>query len=342
MMMVGQRTNHHRSTTKSSDDLHSKRHPSRSLSRDAGLHLMLAGTLVLFAIVASIVATVVTGQASDNSNVLRVGFAADTFPDLDQRDVKAAMQLWTKQMAKSMGLTAEPRTTVFNRTEDLLAAVNRGELTIVSLPALEYLRIRKVTAMRPAIVSHSNASSKRRFILVARRDSSIRTVRDLRGKRLVLPSKRKFSAGHIWLDVLLLKEGLPDAGTFCRDTRESPVASQALMTVFFKQSDVAVVNRGALETSIALNPQLGRELTIIAESDTLLGDLSCFPDNVSAGMRRSIEQAATHLHESTTGRQIFTLFQMDRAIPFQPAHLVGLEELLRDRDRLLMQKRRKP
>lgn len=299
-------------------------------------------TLLLTLLLVTGLSTMAAGQPGSGEHSLRVGFAAGTFPDLDHRDVQAAMQLWTKQLAKGMGLAAEPRTIVFTKTEDLLAAVNRGELTVVSLPALEYLRIRKAAAMKPAIVSHSNASSKRRFILVARRDGGIKTVRDLRGKCLVLPSKRKFSAGHIWLDVLLLKEGLPDAGTFCRETRESPVAAQALMAVFFKQSDVAVVNRGALETSIALNPQLGRELTIIAESDALLGDLTCIPDNVSAGLRRSIEQAATRLHESTAGRQIFTLFQMDRAILFQPAHLAGLEVLLRERDRLLTGKRRKP
>jgi hypothetical protein len=32
---------------------------------------------------------------------------------------------------------------------------------------------------------------------------------------------------------------------------------------------------------------------------------------------------------------MFTLFQIDRAILFQPSHLEGLEELLREREQLL-------
>ena len=123
--------------------------------------------------------------------------------------------------------------------------------------------------------------------------------------------------------------------------KESATSSQALMAVFFKQFDAAIVTRGTLETSAALNPQLGGQLTIIAESHILLGDITCIPDNVAPSLQRAIENAAKHLHESTVGKQMFTLFQMDRAIPFQPSYLDGLEALLRERDRLKAKKVKK-
>jgi ABC-type phosphate/phosphonate transport system substrate-binding protein len=83
-----------------------------------------------------------------------------------------------------------------------------------------------------------------------------------------------------------------------------------------------------------LNPQIGRQLKVVAESKPLHGDITCIPTTVSENMKRTIENAALHLHETTSGKQMFTLFQIDRVIPFNPSYLSGLEELLRERDRL--------
>lgn len=292
--------------------------------------MLFVGALLLTLLAGSAAA----GPKSTADEEFRVGFTTGIFPDVDPQDAQVAMQLWTRQLASSVGLTTKAKTLIFTRTEDLLAAVNRGEMTIVSLSAMEYLRIRSTAAMTPALISQNSIGSKRRFLLITRRDSRVRTIRDLRGKTLTLPSRKKYSAGHIWLDVLLLKSGLPDAQIFCGQTSEATIASQAIMGVFFKRSDAAVVSRSALETSIALNPQLGQQLQVLTESPPLLGDLSCITNAVSPARRRAIEQAAVRLHETTTGKQLFTLFQMDRVIPFHPEHLTELEMLLKERERL--------
>ncbi|RQW87378.1 MAG: hypothetical protein EHM79_07915 [Geobacter sp.] len=277
-------------------------------------------------------------QSDSFPKILKVGFSAGVFPDVDQRDVQVAMQLWTKELARGMGIKADPQTVIYNRTEDLLAAVKKGELIVVSLPALEFLKIRRTAPLSPALVSLSNTGKMRQFILVTHRDSGFTSLRDLRNRSILIAARRKYSAGQIWLDVLLLQDGKKNPATFFGQMKESASASQAIMSVFFKKTDAAIVTRGTLETSAAMNPQLGRQLMVIAESRSFLGDITCIPDNVSERLKRSIENAAMHLHENTVGKQMFTLFQMDRAILFQPSYLEGLEELLKERDRLLAKK----
>jgi ABC-type phosphate/phosphonate transport system substrate-binding protein len=155
-------------------------------------------------------------------------------------------------------------------------------------------------------------------------------------------SSSKHELSHIWLDVLLMKAGYPDHTRFFRQRKESVSASQAIMGVFFKHSDAALVSRTALETSKALNPQVDKQLKVIAESKGLHGDISCIPTMLDDKMRHSLENTALHLHETTAGKQIFTMFQLDRVIPFNPAYLEGTVELLRERDRLLARQKRKP
>jgi phosphonate transport system substrate-binding protein len=233
-----------------------------------------------------------------------------------------------------MGLRTVPQTVIFKNAADLLAAVKRGELTIVSLPAIDYLKIRNEVRMTPFVVSSSNAGKARQFILLVRRDSGIRTVADLRGKTVLILPATKHEVCHLWLDVLLIREGNRDRSTFLRQVKEANSASQAIMALFFRQTDAAIVSRGAFETAMDLNPQIGNQLSVISESKSLLGDITCIPDSVNDKLRISIEYAALHLHERAIGRQIFTLFKIDRTISYQPSYISGVSDLLKEYARL--------
>jgi len=293
------------------------------------IQLLAAVIFLLYAFPAA------AGQNFKVPNPLRIGFSARVFPDVDQRDAKIAMELWTRELVRGMGLKTATQTIIYKNSRDLLEAVKRGDLTVVSLPALEYLQVRDRAPMAPIIVAGSNAGTGRRFVLVVRHDSGIRSLANLRGKSITLLLSSKHEISQFWLSAMLMKEGFRDRETFFRQTKESTSSSQAMMAVFFKQADAAIISRAAYETNTTLNPQMGKQLSIISESKSLLGDVTCVPDMVEEPLKRAIENAALHLHESALGKQMFTLFQIDRAIPFSPAHLDGVVELLRERDHLL-------
>jgi ABC-type phosphate/phosphonate transport system substrate-binding protein len=297
------------------------------------LKYILAGLISVLALLQH--PTDLFAEIANLPKVVRMGFSSRVFPDVDQRDAQVAMELWTRELARSMGIRTSLQTVIFNKPAELLNAVKRGELIVVVLPAIEYLQIRDKTLLSPSIVAANYAGNSRQFLLIVRRDSGIRSVADLRGKSILLPSSTKHEASHIWLDVLLMRDGKSDRINFFRQIKESTTSSQSIMGIFFKQADAAIVSRGALETSRALNSQVGSQLLIISESKSFLGDLTCIPSSVGENLRHSIENASLHLHETTVGKQIFTLFQIDRTIPFQPSYLEGLIELLRERDRLM-------
>lgn len=277
-----------------------------------------------------------TGAELDDvlPKVVRVGFSARILSDIDPRDAQTAMELWTKELGRSMGIKTQPQTVIFRNTADLLEAVRKRELTIVSLTAIDYLKIHDEVGLTPSVVSKSNAGTARQFVLITRRDSGIRIFSDLRGRTIHLLSPTKQEVSHIWLDVLLMREGNRDRASFFRQVKEAPSASQAIMAVFFRQADASIVSRGALEASKTLNPQIGSQLFVVSETKPLMGDITCIPITVDEKLKRSIEYAAVHLHESTVGRQIFTLFHIDRTILFQPSYLDGISDLLREYARL--------
>ena len=302
----------------------------------AGL-LLLTGVLTLVRPASS-----ASNQNDFTQTVVKVGFSSKLFADSDKQDARLAMELWSNELSRSMGFENKPQTIIYNNSTELLNGIRKGNLTIISLSALEYLKLRDLVQLAPFAVASNHVGKARQFVLITRRDSGIRSFADMRGKTLLnLPSATS-EVSHLWLDVLLMKEGKLDRDSFFRLAKESPSASKAIMSVFFKQADGAIVNRGALDASASLNPQLASQLSVVAESKSLLGNINCVPLGISEQLKSTIQYAALHLHEKATGRQIYTLFHVDRTIEFNASHLAGLEELLRERDSLrLKQGKRK-
>jgi ABC-type phosphate/phosphonate transport system substrate-binding protein len=272
---------------------------------------------------------------------VRVGFSTRILSDIDPRDAQAAMELWTRELSLAMGVKAAPQTVIFWDNAAMITALKRGELSIVSLTVLDYLKIRNETGIIPSVIASNNVGKGRNFLLIVRRDRGIGNITDLRGKTINLPPAQKQEISHIWLDVLLMREGKRDRSSFFRQVKESTSASQSIMAVFFRQADAAVVSCAAFETCKSLNPQIGRELLVVSESKSLIDDITCIPRTVNKKFRQSIEYAALHLHEKPVGKQIFTLFHIERVMPFQPSYLEGTLELLQERDRLLAKLTRK-
>ena len=266
--------------------------------------------------------------------VVRVGFSNRILADADPRDAQAAMELWTKEMSRFMGVKTAPQTVIFRNTGDMLEALNKGQLSIVSLTAVEYLKLRNEIGLTPSVIGLSAMGKEREFLLIAHRDSGIRSVADLRGKTITLLSATKQEVSHIWLDVLLMREGKRDRSSFFRQVKEANSPSQAIIAVFFRKSDAAIISRGAFEISKVLNPQVGSQLVVVAESKSLMGDFTCIPKTVNEKFRESIEYAALHLHERPVGKQILTMFHIEKVVPFHSYYLDGIVELLREREKL--------
>jgi ABC-type phosphate/phosphonate transport system substrate-binding protein len=295
----------------------------------------LLASIVLLTLLMMLQTSICRGdEGCDLPKFLRAGFLAKVYADIDPRDAQAALQLLTRELSRRMGLGTSPKVIVFPDTRAMIDAVRQGELDMLSMPGIDYLSVRDKVSLIPSLVGAHNNGMGTRYVLISRNDTGIKSIADLKGKTLYMPSASKQKAGHVWLDVLLMREGKRSPGAFFRNVKEAGKVSQAIMGVFFRQADGAVVTRAGLDASRALNPQLERQLVVLAESRDLIDGITCFPANVSEKTRRILMNATAEINNSTTGRQLFTIFQTSGAIPFRPVCLEGLEDLLREQKRL--------
>jgi ABC-type phosphate/phosphonate transport system substrate-binding protein len=263
---------------------------------------------------------------SDMPKVLKVGFSSKVFPDVDNNDARVAMELWAKEISRNAGIPAT-RVTIFRDPAEWLAEVRRGELHIITLSPMEYMHYRDKAKLIPSYIATNKTGANMDQLVIVNRKSGIQSVHELRGKSFAILSPLKYEAPNLWLDLLLKKQG-SDRNTFFRQVKEFTKASQAIMATFFKQADGCLVSRGAYEICKTLNPQLGKELLIVAESKSLMGDITCVPANISDSLKAAMTRAALHLHENSVGKQILTLFQIDQVVMFKSSDLDGITELL--------------
>jgi len=274
------------------------------------------------------------GERDEMPKVLRAGFLSCVFSDVDSRDAQASLELLTCEISRNMGLKTTPKVIIYPEIKSMTDAIRRGELDLISMPTIEFLRIREKFKLIPAFVGAHNNGLGTRYALITRRDSGIRSFADLKGKTLFLPSFSRHEPSHVWLDVLLMKEGNGNPAMFFHQVKETQKVSQAIMGVFFRQADGAIVSRSGLDASRLLNPQLDRQLVVLAESRDLSDGVSCFPADASETMRRALTKAVIQVNNSPSGRQLYTIFQTSGALLFRPACLDGLEDLVREQKRL--------
>lgn len=262
--------------------------------------------------------------------VVRFGLSSDIFFDVSPKDAQVALDVWAKRIVAGANRPVQTRGRVLNDADALAAVVARDELDVVALPTMEYLRLQDRLPVVPVLVGVRPDGPYEEHVILVRRDAELTRLEALGGKRLIMQSGAVGVMAQAWLDILLAKHGYPEASRFFGHIKGASKASQAVLPVFFRQADAAVVTRGSYATLLEMNPQIGRELVSIAESPKLLLSMLCLHRKSDEELRRLIVDSTLDLQNSATGRQVLLLFKVTRVILFEPAHLEGVWALFRD------------
>ena len=217
---------------------------------------------------------------------------------------------------------------LFESAADCEAEVKRGGLTLVVTDALEYLGM-DIPDMEPVFVHYEQGMVLKDYLLLTRRGSGLNTLADLRGKDITVLSSKSGNVSVTWLEVLLLENGLGTPAAFFKKVDVVTKPSTTVLPVFFGGKAACVVDRLGLGIMAEMNPQVGSNLVPIAVSEPFLDSLTCITrTGYSSGRgREDFQRSLRDLHLEPAGRQILTLFKVDRLVPFKEEYLEGVKNL---------------
>ena len=272
--------------------------------------------------------------AAEQSKIFRTGFLQSTFKNIDIRDAKAVLEMNSREIARLMNLGGSYEVIFYPDAASMVTAVRNGGLDLVALPSIEFMRIRKMSILIPAFVNDESNGRGIKYVLIARKESGIQTFSDLKGKSLLMLSLSGYEPSHLWLEVLLMKEGKVGRDRFFSHVRESAKQSSAIMDVFFGKADAAIVPIKGFEVSQQLNPQLGKELSVLMESPHLINEVVCMTSTSSESFRNNLFETMIRFGASKPGKQLYSLFQTSGIIPFKEFYMEELESLSNEQKRL--------
>jgi ABC-type phosphate/phosphonate transport system substrate-binding protein len=269
-------------------------------------------------------------QSRSSQSVVRFGLSATVVEsDVNPNDALAAAKVWADLLGNGTGLWTSAEARIYPDAGSLAAAVNNGDADVVALGTDEYLEIEKNFRAIPSFTYVMAGEVEIQYLILVRNDSGIKTLGDLRNRRIAIPKGGRSSMVPLWIDGLLYDNNLPEKEVFFKELKQVQKTNQAILPIFFKQMDAGIAIKSTYETAVALNPQIGRQLRVLTASPKLVMLVTCIRSTLSTQQRQQYVKQALKLHESPGGLQGFHLFKMDRLVAWDPAYANNVRELLR-------------
>lgn len=249
--------------------------------------------------------------SADNARPFRLAFMASMFTEVNENDARAAMKVWIMTVAQERGIPVDSDPPLYRTPESALTALRTNEVDGLGLTTPELRRMAQAIRFdRLAVATHRD-QVRETYVLLVREDSGLTGVEELEKRQLLVLQNPRMSLGLIWLDTLLLENGLKSAADFCGRIMFATKASKVALPVFFRQADACLITRRAFETLIELNPQVGNQLRVLATSPAVIPAAFAFRADFQSPYREQILTEMKRLPESPAGQQILMLTQAD-------------------------------
>lgn len=265
--------------------------------------------------------------AQENSEILRIGVSVQAVETGNSNDATAALKAWVSTIIKEKKLDNIPaEAKVYESAQEMGAALRENRMEAAALSVEEDLQIglEPETVLLPA----RDHGVFTRYVILVHRDSSLASPEKLSPDKLHVYMGPRMSLAVPWVRSML--NGPPEVHAQSWITGQSGTnTSKAILQVFFRQIQAVLVTRDAFDVSCELNPQLGNDLRVLAESPPFVTSVIMMRPSWRGRFRQTLEEALLDLHSTPGGRQVLTIFQSSRIERHPPSILEPTREFLR-------------
>jgi ABC-type phosphate/phosphonate transport system substrate-binding protein len=260
---------------------------------------------------------------------LEVGFTKYAFLNVNRNDAEASFKAFLQTVGRQRGYDLTAKVTVFDDAPAFETAVKSGSIDLVIIDAWRYLAMDIQKLVTPFFVSSDRGTFGKKYVLLTRQGSSLKTLPDLRGKTFLQIEVTNTNLGRPWLETLLLESRLGAPETFFGRVEGVGKPSAAVLPVFFGNKDACLVDEPGFEIMKELNPQVGKGVQVMVASELLTDALICLRNSnwSSEKFKRDLIEILGNLHGEPAGQQILTLFKVSQLIPFQDTYLDTVRKL---------------
>ena len=240
---------------------------------------------------------------------LRIAMSADTLAGSNINDARAAYRVWAQEIIRGLGINrVSMAPDIFVPSSEMVEMIRAGAIDAFTITAWEYAKVEDLIDTDWLLVGDSVAAGLE-YILIVHNDSPFKKLADLRGRQLMIQHNPHTLLLTAWLDVLQSNSGLGSADRFFATEVARDSLTQVVLPVFFRHADAAGVTRSAFATAVELNPQLGRDLRVIAASPKVIPSMFCFRRGCNLVDKQRFKESLAKSKSLPAVQQVVELYQ---------------------------------
>lgn len=167
-----------------------------------------------------------------------------------------------------------------------------------ALLAVEKLSVEPVA--RPV---NLDGSSSVQSLIFVRNDSGIKTVRDMKGRRMVFVDRATVS-GYLFALSFLRENGVRDVDGFFKEYFFTGSHDSAIYSVLDNRADIGTADSKVYQRMVEKDPSIRHELSIVARSGDFPGTILCLRRDMPEKTRESIKAILLNMEKEPEGRDV--------------------------------------
>ncbi len=264
------------------------------------------------------------------------GYSANIFMEVDLRDAKAAANVMLQEIINNWALNLKSQVVIYENIDVLRKDILGSKVDIIVMTTPEYLMLRNQVNITPFLTYKIEDRTLDRMFLVSRIDSGVRSVLQLKRRKIAVYAilNDELDLPKLWFTTLVFKSGGNYRNEYASSIYEVRKGTTAISDVFFRKADAAVVTERNLTVSKELNPQIGTQLSVIDSSKRLLYSVLCYTEKMTTSLNRyndrdlqSVIDMLCNAHNTEVGKHLLNVFRVTSFIPFKREYLMDTEEL---------------
>lgn len=245
----------------------------------------------------------------------RVGMSTDTLAGANVNDARAAYRVWSDEIAHDLDLNqTEMIPEIFVPSAQMIQMIRNGEIDCFAISAWEYAKV--IDLIDPTEMAVENyAANGMEYILLVHAAGSYQSLADLRGAKIVLHHHRDTLLVEPWLNLLLTTSHLATGKKFFDAIERRDNLTDVVVPLFFRRTAAVALTRRSFNIAAELNPQLSRDLKVLAVSPRIIPDGFFFRRGSDPQDQRRFRTAMDHFAALPAGKQCLALYQSTGFVP---------------------------
>lgn len=270
---------------------------------------------------------ILQGNNQDIDKDLRIVFYGQVFEKQYEKEFKVAVKIWLQEIVNNIDNSYKTISVAVSSFQELKELYDNNKLDMIVMLSKDYLDVIKSIPIKPYYIALSNNEAVHRYVLIGKKSKGNSNQIDYSKSKIAIPENNWGGLGKYWLEYLFQQKKI--RYKFYQENEENLIKdeNQAILSVFFNNSDYCVARKSTLELMSELNPQLKKSLIVLEESEPLLHSSFNFSDKTPQYKINILNRIVNDETQRARLNQIMSLFKHEKLVPFKEEYLNGIKKI---------------